>query len=96
MHVTYLSRSIRLKDSNPESLPLIDPNYLAIETDRYVLREGLRKIYEVLRGTEVGRELIVSEAVEEGGRQVSLDSTDKELNDLIRRRLGQVPLSEHR
>lgn len=78
--------SIRLKDANPESFPLIDPNYLAIETD--VLREGLRKIYKVLRETEVGRELIVSEAVEEGGREVSSTSTDEELNDLIRRRLG--------
>ncbi|KAL1857305.1 hypothetical protein Plec18170_003424 [Paecilomyces lecythidis] len=82
--------SIRLKDPNPESLPLIDPNYLATETDRYVLREGLRKIYKVLRETEVGRELIVSETVEEGGRQVSSDSTDEELNNLIRRRLATV------
>ncbi|KAI7972321.1 hypothetical protein EIK77_003392 [Talaromyces pinophilus] len=80
--------SIRLKDANPESLPLIDPNYLATETDWYVLREGLRKVYEVLRETEVGRELIVSEAIEQGGRQVSSESTDEELNDLIRRRLG--------
>ncbi|PCG94506.1 Glucose-methanol-choline oxidoreductase [Penicillium occitanis (nom. inval.)] len=82
--------SIRLKDANPESLPLIDPNYLATETDWYVLREGLRKVYEVLRETEVGRELIVSEAIEQGGRQVSSESTDEELNDLIRRRLGTM------
>lgn len=80
--------SIRLKDANPESLPLIDPNYLATETDRYVLREGLRKIHKVLRETEVGRGFIVSEAVGEGGQQVSSDSTDEELNELIRRRLG--------
>ena len=80
--------SIRLRDANPESAPLIDPNYLATETDRYVIREGLRKIHKVLRETEAGQEFIASEAVEDGGREVSSDSSDEELDDLIRRRLG--------
>ncbi|CRG91197.1 Choline dehydrogenase [Talaromyces islandicus] len=82
--------SIQLKDANPETMPLIDPNYLATETDRYVLREGLRKTHQVLRETEAGQQFVISEAVGEGGQQVSADSTDEELNDLIRRRLGTM------
>lgn len=80
--------SIRLKDANPESFPLIDPNHFAAEADRYVLREGLRKVHRLLRETAAGQEFIESEAVEDGCRQVSSESTDEELNDLIRRRLG--------
>jgi choline dehydrogenase-like flavoprotein len=80
--------SIQLQDANPETLPLIDPNYLATEADRYMLREGLRKTHQVLRETEAGQQFVISETVEEGSQQVSADSTDEELNDLIRRRLG--------
>lgn len=80
--------SIRLTDANPESLPLIDPNYFATEADRHILRDGLRKIHRVLCETTAGQEFIASEAVEDGCRPVSSNSTDEELNNLIRRRLG--------
>jgi hypothetical protein len=66
---------------------LVDPNYLATEEERYVLREGLRKIHKVLREPDAGHGFIVSETVEDGSRHVSSESSDEELDDLIRRRL---------
>jgi choline dehydrogenase-like flavoprotein len=80
--------SIRLRDANPASQPLIDPNYAATEADRYVLREGLRLIHKVVRETAAGQEFVTSETVEDGFSPISAESTDNELNDLIRRRLG--------
>lgn len=32
--------SVSLKSANPEDDPIIDPNYLATETDRVCLRQG--------------------------------------------------------
>jgi choline dehydrogenase-like flavoprotein len=79
--------SIRLADTDPKTAPVIDPNYLATEVDRYVLREGVRQTYKVLCDTEIGKSIIASETVESYGRPVTKESSDEELDDLIRRRL---------
>ncbi|CRG83771.1 putative GMC-type oxidoreductase Mb1310 [Talaromyces islandicus] len=79
--------SIRLADTNPKTAPVIDPNYLATEVDRYILREGVRQVHKVLCDTEIGKSMIASETIESDGRPVTSDSTDEELDDLIRRRL---------
>ncbi|TNE36798.1 MAG: choline dehydrogenase [Alphaproteobacteria bacterium] len=52
---------VRLKSTNPQDHPLIQPNYLEVEADRIVMREGVkiaREIYqqeafEVYRGPEL-------------------------------------------
>ncbi|KAL1963927.1 hypothetical protein VTN77DRAFT_7733 [Rasamsonia byssochlamydoides] len=65
--------TITLADKDPRSAPLIDPNYFATEADRYVLCEGLRKVREVLRETP--------------SWEGNSDTSDGEIDDLIRRRL---------
>jgi choline dehydrogenase-like flavoprotein len=63
--------TIALRDSEASSDPAIDPNYMATEVDRHVMREGLRKIWRVLRDTPSGLENIAGETVEEDGRPIS-------------------------
>ncbi|KAB8077053.1 hypothetical protein BDV29DRAFT_199460 [Aspergillus leporis] len=71
-HIT--TAVVCLRDRNPHSAPVIDPNYLATEVDRYMLREGLRKAREVLRDT-------LADAL-----PLNPTSDDEQLNDLARRR----------
>jgi choline dehydrogenase-like flavoprotein len=78
--------SITLQDSNPHSKPLIDPNYLATEADRYMMRAGIRKIREMVRDTPAGREMIDDETVEDGATPVRVDTSDAEIDSLVRRR----------
>jgi choline dehydrogenase-like flavoprotein len=82
--------SIRLADADPRSAPLVDPNYLATEADRYMLRQGLRKLYHVLRETDAGKAFIDSETTEHDAQPVSPESSDVELDALICRRLQCV------
>lgn len=79
--------TVTLADGDPQSDPVIDPNYFATQTDRHVLREGLRKLREALRDTVAGQEIVEEEAVEDGARPLSVDTSDDEMDDLIKRRL---------
>ncbi|GLA30286.1 hypothetical protein AnigIFM63326_008490 [Aspergillus niger] len=78
--------SIKLADRDVRSAPRIDPNYCATEADRYVLREGLRKLRKALRDTPAGQEMIESETVEENYDLLGPETDDEALDDLIRRR----------
>lgn len=78
--------SINLADRDVRSAPRIDPNYCATEADRYVLREGLRKLREVLCDTPAGQKMILSETVEEKYQPLGPDTGDEAIDDLIRRR----------
>jgi len=40
--------TLRLRSADPNDAPMIDPNYLATERDRYEIREGLKMGREVL------------------------------------------------
>ncbi|KAE8154745.1 glucose dehydrogenase [Aspergillus avenaceus] len=79
--------SVTLKDRSPHSSPVIDPNYFATETDRYTMRQGLRRVREVLRDTPAGQGMIESETVEEGAMPLTATSDDAQLDDLARRRI---------
>ncbi|KAI3069364.1 CAZyme family AA3 [Aspergillus niger] len=78
--------SIKLADRDVRSAPRIDPNYCATEADRYVLREGLRKLRKALRDTSAGQEMIESETVDENYDPLGPETDDEALDDLIRRR----------
>jgi choline dehydrogenase-like flavoprotein len=79
--------TVTLADSNPKSAPVIDPNYMATDADRYMMREGLRKVRQVLCDTPAGRDMVEGETVEDDADLLSKDSTDEEIDSLIRRRL---------
>src|SRR5438874_1310782 len=77
--------SIKLEDTNPHSAPLVDPNYMATEADRYILRECMRKLYQVFQETDAGRAIIDSETVGDGLQAVSAEVSHEDLDEKIRR-----------
>ena len=70
--------TLRLRSANPSEAPLIDPNYLATERDRYEMRQGLK----------MGREVLRQPAFREFHRREDLPGekvkTDAELDAFIR------------
>ncbi|RFU28328.1 hypothetical protein B7463_g8013, partial [Scytalidium lignicola] len=79
--------TIKLADKDANSSPFIDPNYAATEADRYILREGLKKLYRVMHNTPAGRNTIEEETVEDGYAPISTASSDEKIDDFIRRRV---------
>jgi choline dehydrogenase len=59
---------------------LVDFNFLATETDKYVYREALRQITRLMLDTEFGKKYIVGESVPEGLEPLALDDSDEKLN----------------
>ena len=76
--------SVTLATDDPATPPLIDPNYNATETDRYVMRTGLRKIMEALLDTKEGQAIITSETVGSGFKSLNTTSSDDQLDERIR------------
>ena len=70
--------SLRLASADPAAAPLIDPNYLATERDRYEMREGLK----------MGREVLAQSAFKPFHRREDLPGvdvrSDAELDAFIR------------
>lgn len=78
---------ITLANKDPTSAPLIDPNYASTEVDRYMLREGLKKLYRVMQHTPAGQATIEGQTVTEGYLPISLDISDEEIDRFIRSQL---------
>ena len=70
--------TVRLASSRPEDAPLIDPNYLATDHDRFVMREGLK----------LGRDLLAQPAFKQYHQREDLPGghvqSDAELDAFIR------------
>ena len=77
--------SVTLASTDPLDAPLIDPNYCATQADKYILREGLRKIMSVLQETPEGKNMVTTETVGDSFRPHTLRSTDEELDSIVRR-----------
>ncbi|WP_027255734.1 choline dehydrogenase [Leisingera aquimarina] len=71
--------TLRLRSADPNDAPLIDPNYLATERDRYEMREGLK----------LGREVLAQPAFRAFHKREDLPGpdiqSDAELDAFIRR-----------
>ncbi|OAP60197.1 hypothetical protein AYL99_05199 [Fonsecaea erecta] len=83
LHPTSVG-SITLSSADPLAPPVIDPNYYATETDRVIWRDALRKQMRVLLDTPSGKSFVVEEAPPPGYPQLTLDSSDREID----RRVG--------
>lgn len=59
--------SITLASANPNDPPLIDPNYYATETDRVILRAGIRRNMAAFEQLMGGEEAVVKEEVPPAG-----------------------------
>jgi choline dehydrogenase-like flavoprotein len=73
--------TVTLGGPRAEDDPVIDPNYLATEADRFVFRTGLRQLLDML-GAPSGKEIIESETPPDGvahlepGKQIIDDELD--------------------
>ena len=76
--------TVKLASADPTTAPLIDPNYYATEADRYVMREGLRKMFEVLRDTTEGQAIVASETVAKDRASLDSKASDEDLDQLVR------------
>lgn len=78
--------TVTLASSDPADDPIIDPNYYATETDRYVIRTGLRGIAKMLLETEKGKAFVECETTPAGFEAISEYTGDEEID----RRVAKV------
>jgi choline dehydrogenase-like flavoprotein len=86
--ITFLPTSrgtVTLSGKSAEDDPVLDPNYVSTEADRFVFRSALRKVLEML-GTKSGREFVEREVPPDGVKALGLgeDLTDEELDARVR------------
>ncbi|RYP69740.1 hypothetical protein DL771_005942 [Monosporascus sp. 5C6A] len=77
--------TVSIKSKNPADPPLLDPNYLGTEVDRYVWRTALRSMVTLMAGpTALGRDIIAGETPPNGLPPITLDSSDEYLESRLR------------
>lgn len=76
--------SITLKSADPADPPVIDPNFLATEADRFVMREGWRLLSRLMFETPQGKDLVAEEIVPEGHKSLESDAPDDLIDARIR------------
>lgn len=87
--------SISISSSNPKAPPLINPNYYATETDRVMLREGLRQLGRILslpvdsatadsEDTGFLSRIKISELCPDKFKPITPSSSDEDIDDRIR------------
>ncbi|EXJ87923.1 hypothetical protein A1O1_04850 [Capronia coronata CBS 617.96] len=76
--------AVTIQSANPEDPPLIDTNFNATKTDRYISREALRKVASVYLDTETGKSLVSHEVTPEGYAAITTDTSDDEIDKRIR------------
>ncbi|KAI2467570.1 GMC oxidoreductase [Annulohypoxylon bovei var. microspora] len=77
--------TVTIASKNPADAPVLDPNYLATEVDKYVWRQSLKKAISLMTGnTRLGREVVAGETPIEGFEPVTTDSSDEYLDSRVR------------
>ncbi|KAJ2979795.1 hypothetical protein NQ176_g3027 [Zarea fungicola] len=73
-----LGRSIKPVSANVKDAPLVDPNYLATAVDKFVARDGMRRLIALIAGrTVLGREILNGEVGSPGfDKPFTAESTD--------------------
>jgi choline dehydrogenase-like flavoprotein len=75
--------SITLANADPNSDPLINPNYFATHADRSIMRSGIRKMLKVM-DTPAAQAIVVGETAPTGFPVLTSESTDEEIDARIR------------
>jgi choline dehydrogenase-like flavoprotein len=75
--------TITLSSNNPETPPVIDPNYYATEADKHVMRVGFRMHSELILNTPEGKDLVVEEHLPPN-MSGSLDASDDHIDERIK------------
>ncbi|OCL02395.1 GMC oxidoreductase [Glonium stellatum] len=76
--------SVTLGSTDPAGPPIIDPNYYATETDRFVVREGWRTASRLMLETPEGQEMVSAEIVPPGHICLSSTAPDDLIDERIR------------
>jgi choline dehydrogenase-like flavoprotein len=76
--------AITLASSDPKDDPVLDPNFYGSETDRIMLRNGIRQVTKMFLNTPEGRDMVEEEVVPEGCKPFTLESTDEEIDARVR------------
>ncbi|KAJ0352818.1 hypothetical protein COL154_003622 [Colletotrichum chrysophilum] len=78
--------SVTIASRNPETPPLIDPNFFASEVDRFVWRDSIRRMIRMMIGGEstLSRGIVEAEAPPAELKALTVDSTDEEIEARIR------------
>lgn len=72
--------TVTINSTDPNASPVINPNYFTTEVDRYVLREGVRRMVKLMLGTPEMQEIIDGETPPDAFDAITLDATDDYLN----------------
>ncbi|TVY80304.1 Alcohol dehydrogenase [acceptor] [Lachnellula suecica] len=71
--------TVTLSSTDPAANPIIDHNIYATEADRFRIRSGAR-LFAKMMSTPAGKEMVVGEAVPEGQKAISENSSDDEID----------------
>ncbi|KAK6086033.1 glucose dehydrogenase [Seiridium cupressi] len=82
--------TVKLDPANINGTPLVDPNYLGTEVDKYVHREMFRQAiaFSVSDATVIGREIVDSEIPPPGAEPLTTKSLDAVIDERVRASLG--------
>ncbi|KAM0816226.1 hypothetical protein AB5N19_02028 [Seiridium cardinale] len=82
--------TVKLNPANIKGTPLVDPNYLGTEVDKYVHREMFRQAiaFSVSDATVIGREIVDSEIPPPGAEPLTAKSSDAVIDERVRASLG--------
>jgi choline dehydrogenase-like flavoprotein len=79
--------TVKLASADPAQPPLFDPNYYATEADKFVMRNALRQMMTVMMETKEGQWMVKgSEAVGTKRKPLSPQSSDEEIDELVKER----------
>ncbi|KAL9057348.1 MAG: hypothetical protein Q9162_002422 [Coniocarpon cinnabarinum] len=76
--------SISIASKNAKDSPVIDPNYYATHVDRFVQREGQRKLSQLMTETAEGKDLVDHEVTPPGLHKLPADASQEVVDDLVK------------
>lgn len=76
--------TVSIGSNDPVTSPVIDPNYLATETDKHVMREGFQMHSRLLLDTADGKELVTGEHTPPGFESLGSDASDTLIDERIK------------
>lgn len=88
-NVAFLPTSrghVSIRSPDPSDAPVIDANFLASEVDRFVWRDGIRRMIRLMTSgqTALGRGIVAAEATSSGLPALTMNSTDGDIDARIR------------
>jgi choline dehydrogenase-like flavoprotein len=90
MHMAPLTRgSVSLKSNDPAVDPVCDPQFLAKQMDRFVMRYAVRENLSILATSPLAEE-VEGEVAPLGCKALTKDSTDEEIDERVRKFMGTV------